>query len=157
MTEKEKEDAKKEYEAELKRVKEYYKALKETRKTELPSLYEPLIVNCELLFALAEKKNLSKEDKIEIESILSTASNGTFMVNPINDAYSFSSKGDSYSIEFTKDDMIIPVTLLTAESEITVTVSENGSSKKFDDCVVTKVERKGSTVDTFYAYVSSRL
>ena len=43
MTDKEKKDAKKEYEAERKRVKEYNKALKEARKTELPSLYEPLV------------------------------------------------------------------------------------------------------------------
>lgn len=78
------------------------------------------------------------------------------MVKPINDVYSFSSRGNTYSIEFSKDEMIIPAALLTAESKITVTVTDNGTSQVFDDCVVTKVERKGSTIDTFNAYVSSK-
>ncbi|MCQ2439493.1 MAG: hypothetical protein MJ074_07000 [Oscillospiraceae bacterium] len=156
MTDKKKKDAKKEYEAEKKHVKDYNKALKEARKTELPSLYEPLVVNCELLFALADKMNISTSDKSEIEAILKTDSNGTFLVKPINDAYSFSNTDNKYSIEFTKDEMVIPVNLLTAESTITVSVSDNGQTTKFDDCTITKVERKGKTIDTFNAYVSSK-
>ena len=39
---------------EQKRIDEYNKALKKTRETELPPLYEPLALNCELMFALAK-------------------------------------------------------------------------------------------------------
>ena len=60
-------------------------------------------MNCELLFALADKVTLTSAEKTELESILKTTNNGTFMVKPLNDAYSFSSKGNKYSIEFSKD------------------------------------------------------
>lgn len=156
MSDAEKKEAQKEYKAEQKRVKEYNKALNEARKTELPSLYEPLVLNCELLFALADQRHMTKADKNEIEALLKTETNGIFTVRPINDAYSFSNRGNTYSIEFNKEEMIIPVTLLTEESVITVSVDENGKTTEFNDCVVTKVDRKGKTIDTFDAYVSSK-
>ena len=90
MTEEEKKEVEQEYKDEQKRLKAYNKSLKETRKTELPSLYEPLVLNCELLFALADEINISNQEKSEIEAILQTGSNGVFMVDPINAHYSFS-------------------------------------------------------------------
>lgn len=75
MTEAEKKEAQQEYKEEQKSVKAYNKALKETRKTELPVLYEPLILNCELLFALADEMKISYSEKAEIEDILQTESN----------------------------------------------------------------------------------
>ncbi len=156
MTEKEKEDKEKEYKEEKKRVKEYNKALKEERKTELPSLYEPLVLNCELLFALSEQMDISESEKVEIENILETDKNGIFMVDSINDAYSFTNDENKYSIEFSKKELVIPVNLMTKEAKVTVTVSEKGKSQTFDDLVVTKVERDGETVDEFKAYVSSK-
>lgn len=156
MTEKEKEDKEKEYKEEKKRVKEYNKALKEERKTELPSLYEPLVLNCELLFALSEQMDISESEKVEIENILETDKNGIFMVDPINDAYSFTNDENKYSIEISKKELVIPVNLMTKEAKVTVTVSEKGKSQTFDDLVVTKVERDGETVDEFKAYVSSK-
>ena len=156
MTEKEKEEKEKEYKEEKKRVKEYNKALKEERKTELPSLYEPLIFNCELLFALSDQIDISESEKTEIENILETEKNGIFMVDSINDAYSFGNVDNKYSIEFSAKELVIPVNLMTKESKITVTVSEKGKSQTFDDFVVTKVERDGKTIDEFKAYVSSK-
>lgn len=155
MSDNEKKEKKKEYNEEKKRVKEYNRALKEKRKTELPSLYQPLVVNCELMFALADKMELSQSEKNEIEDILATATNGTFIVKPINDMYSFGNKDNTYSFEFTKDEMIIPVNLLTSEAKITVTVDENGTKNTYD-CSVVKVERKGDTIDTYYAHVSNK-
>ncbi|MGN0603299.1 MAG: hypothetical protein ACI4I2_04910 [Oscillospiraceae bacterium] len=96
MTEDEQKKEKQEYKEEQKRVKEYNKALKDNRKTELLSLYDPLVVNCEFLFALAEKMNIDDSEKAEIESFLQTEKNGTFMVKPINDAFSFTSKNTDY-------------------------------------------------------------
>lgn len=52
--------------------------------------------------------------------------------------------------------MIIPVNLLTADSKITVTVSDHGATRTFEDCKITKVDRSGKTIDTFKAYVSSK-
>ena len=155
LTDNEKKKQKKEYNEEKKRIEDYNKSLNESRKTELPSLYQPLIVNCELMYALADEIRLGPTEKKEIEDILSTADNGTFMVCPINDMYSFSNTGKSYSFEFTKDGMIIPANLLTAESKIKVTVDDNDTKTSFD-CTVNKVEREGSTIDSFYAHVSNK-
>ena len=156
MDEKEKKEKKKEYEEEQKRVKKYNKALKEERITELPSLYEPLVVNCELLFALADELGISDTEKADIEAILKTSTNGTFMTKPINDAYSFNDLAKQYSVSFKKDEISIPADLLTAESKVTISVTDNNKTETIDDCDVKKVVRKGSSIDTFTAYYSSK-
>ena len=157
MTEQEKKDKEKWYKEEQKRVKAYNKELNEARKTELSSMYEPLILNCELLFALADEMNISEEEKADIEAILKTDTNGIFLVKPINDAYSFSNRDNHYSVDFSRDKLLIPADLLTSGASITITVTENGSSTTFEDCVIKKVERKGTTIDTFEVEVTSKL
>lgn len=157
MTEDEKKDAEQEYKDERKRLKAYNKALRETRKTELPTLYEPLVLNCELLFALADKMNISNQEKAEIEAILQTDKNGVFLVDPINAHYSFSANTSDQSIELKKDKVIIPVNLLSADAKVVVTVADNGKSVTFGDYVVTEVKREGDSVDSFFAHVSSKL
>ena len=157
MTEKEKEEAKKEYKAEQKRLKAYNKALMEARETELPPLYEPLVLNCDLLFALANEMGISYKEQAEIEDILRTDENGVFLSDPINSCYSFTTVIGDYSIDFTKDKIIVPVNLLTASTEVIVSVSDGGKTTIFDDCVVDKVEREGDVIDTFKATISSKL
>ena len=157
MTDAEEEAAKKEYEEEKKRLKEYNKGLKESRKTELPPMYEPLILNCDLLFALAEEMNISNDEKTEIEDILQTEKNGVFLSDPVNDRYSFSASAADYSIEFAKNEIKIPANLLSAGVEIIVKVTDGGNTTTFDDCIVTKVTRDGDTIDTFIAVVASEM
>lgn len=157
MTEKEKEEAEKEYKAEQKRLKAYNKALKDARETELPPLYEPLVLNCDLLFALAGEMGISSKEKAEIEDILQTDKNGVFLSKPVNDRYSFTTAKTDYNIEFTKDKIVIPAELLAAGAEIIVSVSDGGKTTTFDDCVISKVERKGIAIDTFEATITSKL
>lgn len=156
LTDKEKKEKKQEYEDEIKRVKAYNKSMKKARVTELPSLYEPLILNCELLFALADELNISDVEKADIEAILNTNSNGIFLTKPINDAFSFSDSANQYSISLTKDDIGIPAELLTAGAKVTATVMEDGHSEVYDDCSIQKVVRKDSSIDSFIAYYSSK-
>jgi len=156
MTEIEKKAAKQEYKDEQKRIKDYNKALKESRKTELPSMYEPLVLNCELLFALADKMSISTDEQTEILAILETGTNGIFLVKPINDAYSFGGNSTENTIELSKDEIIIPANLMTAESLIAVSVKDNGVVTTIDDCVISKVEREDSTVDSFKAHIKSK-
>ena len=157
MNKEEKKKAQKEYKAEKKRVDAYNDSLKEERKTEVPSLYEPLIVNCELLFGLAEELQISDEIKAEIEAILGTETSEVFLTKPVNDAYSFTKNGSKYnSVEMTKKELIIPAKFLTSGSTITVSVYENGQKDIFDDCQITKVERKGDNLDSFVAHVTSK-
>ena len=51
-----------------KEIKNYNKLLKEERKTALPPTYEPLVLNCDLLFALAEEKNIDVKTFFETYS-----------------------------------------------------------------------------------------
>ena len=156
MSEKEKKEKKKEYEAERKRVKQYNKALKEKRKTELPEVYEPLALNCELVFTLADELKINDAEKKEVDMILQTASNGVFTVGPINDAFSFAKIGTSYTVALSKDGVIIPANVITEGSTVIVTITDNGATTAISDLTLSKVERKGGTCDTFYAHYTSK-
>ena len=145
----------KEYKAEKNKVNEYNNQLKECRKTELPELYEPLVLNCELLFALAQKKDISQSEKKEIELLLKTDNRGTFIVEPINVAYSFHNKNSKYSVNISKDGIIIPASLLTKKSKIEIAVTEGKSKQIFDDFKITKVERNGNNVSDFSVIIES--
>lgn len=151
----EKKKAKREYKQEQKRLKDYNEALKNTRKTELPSLYEPLVLNCDMLFALANELNISDAEKNNIEDILQTETNGTFLSEPINYHYSFHETPEEYKIDFSEDELVIPVNLLTTGAKVIVSVTDNDNTVTFEDCIVEKVERVGTTIDSFLAYLSS--
>ena len=157
MNEEEQKAAKQEYKAEQKRLKEYNSSLKKARETELPTLYEPFVLNCDLLFALAGEMGISEAEQAEIEAILQTDTNGVFLVKPINDRYSFSQSTNAYAIDFSKDGIDIPVHLMSSEAQVTIAVSENGETLTFDDFIVTKVDRKADTFDGFMAHLSSKL
>lgn len=156
LSESEKKSAEKAYKEELKRLKSYNKLLKKNRETELPPLYEPLVLNCDLLFALAEELNISDSEKNEIEAILQTKTNGVFLSKPINEHYSFNKQMDNYDVEVSKNEMVIPVNLLSVSSKINVAVTDNDEVTKFDDFIVKKVERKDSSIDSFKAFVYSQ-
>ena len=149
MTASEKTEAEKTFKEEQKRIKAYNKQLKANRKTELVSMYEPLILNCDLLFALAEKMNITDKEKTKIEAILQTSTNGVFLAEPINNHYSFHKPAPSHSIEFTKSEIVIPASILVANSVITVKVTDNGKTETFTDCVVTSVDRKATDIESF--------
>lgn len=155
LTKNEKKEKENQFKEEKNQAKNYNKALKEARKTELPSIYEPLVVNCELLFALADEMKISNKDKSDIEAILQTATNGTFISKPINDVYSFNNSNTKYAASVTKDKIVLPASLLTADSEIQLIVNDGTTTKTISDCKIKKVERKGKDIDSFAAYISS--
>lgn len=156
MTDNEEKEAKQKYKAEQKQLEKYYEGLKEIRKKELPPLYEPLVLNCDLLFALAKEMNISSTEKTEIEDILQSERNGVFLSDPINVRYSFFVGANDSSIEFAKNEIKIPANLLSTGAEIMVKVTDRGKTTTFDDCTVSKVERDGDGVETFVAIVTSK-
>ena len=156
LTDEEKKERKAEYKEEKKRLDAYNKALKETRKTELPPLYEPLVLNCDLLFALAAELEIDYAEQVKIQNILQTAENGIFLSHPVNDRYSFAPATADYAIEFTKDKIVVPANLLTRGARIVVTLKNDSGTETFDDWTVTKVEREGSDLSSFYEYISSK-
>lgn len=155
MTEKEKKAAEKEYKAEKKRLKDYNRSLEKTRETELAPLYEPLLLNCDLLFALAEEMRIDTRQQAQIEAILQTDTNGVFLVEPVNERYAFASSMSDYHADLSKNGIVIPAKLLTPDAVVTVTAADSGKAVTFDDCTVDKVEREGGDFDTFFVNLSS--
>lgn len=147
-TEKEKDEAKK-----------YNKAVKEARKTELPSVREALVLNCELLFALADKLNVSKEEKATINRILnSSAGEDTFLVKPLTERFTFNNKEKSdYEIEFKGDKIILPVNMISADFVIKVTVKDKNKSTVFQDWKIQSVDRnKSKNIEDFTVELTSK-
>lgn len=152
MSEGQKKEAEKEYKENVKKSDAYNDSLVKARKTELPPLYEPLIINCDLLFGLAEKLQISNSKKDEVEKILQTANNGIFLSNTINDKYSFTPNQKEYHILLEKNKVIIPVSLLNSGCIVNVTISDGNDIVYSDECTIKEVKREGETIDTFNAY-----
>lgn len=156
LTKEEKESLKKQQKEEKKRIDAYNKALEKTRETELPPLYEPLVLNCDLLFALAKKMDIIATEQTKISKILKTETNGIFLSDPINQKYSFNPIARDYTVDISKESIIVPADLLTQGATLIVTVVDGDKSTVFDDFEVKAVERTGDSIDTFKAEYSSK-
>ena len=147
-------------------VKKYNKLLKEERKTALPQVYEPLKVNCDLLFALAEEMNISDEEKNKIDNLLHPSGSSLFLNSALDQKYWFNSEPDEnqekkegLEIEYGGNGMILPVPVLTEQAEITVSIKEKDSDDLtvIEDWEIEKVEREiENDVSTFEAAYTSK-
>lgn len=138
-------------------LKKYNKKLEERRKRELPPIYEPLYLNCELLFLLAENTNISKVEKEKIESML-YGENGVFLTEPLIYTYCFQNidKLNDYSIEYEKGKLEIPVILLSEKSKVKLTVSRGKEKMEFDKWEIEEVlrDKKGNIKSSVAEYVN---
>lgn len=88
---------------EEKEIKEYNKKRKEEREYELPPILEPLELNCQLLFALAEKKKISESEKKTIDSILHNDNDYLFLLSPLDDLYWYNLSEEYKNIDYAND------------------------------------------------------
>lgn len=132
-----------------KEAEQINKARETKRKTELPPVYEPLWINCTLLFSLAQQYDVPVNEKTEIEAILHGNKIPLFLVEPLDDVCWFDQKDHSNeateSIVFNKSDLSIPAKYLCDDYKIIVELKENNSTTEFDDWKVIKIERKKDT------------
>lgn len=149
-------EEKKQRKAEQKELDKYNKSLKEARKTELPPIYEPLVLNCDLLFSLEEHIVISDAEKEKIKGILRTENNGVFISKPVNDRYSFGAKSKTEDIEFKKDELILPASLLSDNATIKVTLKNKDGQTVYEDWIVDKVKREDKSISTFKTFLSSK-
>lgn len=140
-----------------KEIEAYNTQKKLERETELPPVYEPLKLNLDLLYALADEIGLSDKDKQEMEDILYVDGKSLFVSEPMNNKYR-NTENKTFDISFTGRDLMIPVTQLTPEAEVIVTVNNSdGTSTVLDDWMTTKVERKGKgNVSSYIATYHSK-
>lgn len=112
-------------------IKQYNKMLKEARKTELPPVYEPLQLNCDLLLALAKELKVSTSEQKKIDNILHPEGEILFLTTPL-EAASWSNplelKMDLSEIDFAGNAIKLPAALISDGAVIEVSIKEKNSS-----------------------------
>ena len=134
---------------EKKQIKEYNKSLKEQREVELPPVYEPLLLNCELLFALADELSISNVEKNKIEGILRNNNDRLFLTDTLEKEYSFFKTTSEYEAQFDKDTIVLPAVCVSEKATVKVSVTNAGKVTVYDDWKVKEVERSTKEVDSF--------
>ena len=143
-------------------VKQYNKLLKKERKTELPPVSEALYLNCDLLFALAEKQNIPEKEKKRIDSILHENGERIFLTEPLDDRFWFypvnkEKNADEIEAEFTGEDLTIPAVYLTDRYQVQVTIAGDDGVVTMNDWIIKKVSRpKSGECSEFKAVLSSQ-
>ena len=143
---------------EKKEIKNYNKYLKSQRKKALPPVDEPLYLNCELLFALADQLEISEEEQQKIDAILHENGDSLFLTATLDEKFWFGDSGnkeinlDDLDIEFDGDKLNIPTACVSDQSIITVKVND----KSIDEWSISKVKRpKKSKVSEYIATYES--
>ena len=149
-------------------IKNYNKMLKEQRNVAMPPIYEPLQLNCDLLFSLAEELDISDGEKNKIYGLLHPSGEPIFLTEAIDNLYYFEddrpseekeSEEEAFEIEYAGNGVILPVANLTDDPVITVTVKEKESGEEtvFTDWTIDKVARdKEDDISTFEVALTSK-
>lgn len=141
-------------------IKKYNKMLKETRKTELPPISEPLRLCCELLYAVADEMNVEEAKKQEIDKILHEGGRDLFLNLVIDSNCRFFADNTDPKIadmttSFDGAELQIPVLLVTTNSKIVVSAIADNGTTTFDDWKLDEVERNGDDINGFTATYKS--
>ena len=144
-----------------KEIKEYNKMLVEERKTKLSPIYEPLRLNCDLLFGLANELQISDAEQKKIERILhgSDRKENLFFNNVLDGKYYFETPDslDYDDISLEKGVLSIPVSMVSDETKITANIGTGMASVTADDWELKKVDRKTQgDITTFIAQYTSK-
>lgn len=142
---------------EKKQIEEYNKSLEKERKTDLPPVYEPLRLNCELLLGIIEERGLEDWEFEQVDGILSGSGEGLFLTLPLNDRYSLY-ETEPYLAQMELYEMgvcSIPVVFLSEASCMRVTVTDGGKEYVYEDWEIDKVERPKKNIESFTADVWS--
>ncbi len=141
---------------EKKQIKKYNKSLKEQREVELPPVYEPLVLNCDLLFALAGELDISQDEKNRIEGILRNDEDVLFISESLDNKYSFSPGKMVFDAQFDKDTFVIPLACVSEQSVVKVTITNNGGRTVYDDFIVKKVDRPSDGLAAYTVRYTSK-
>lgn len=132
---------------EKKDINNYNKLLQEARKIELPPVYEPLYLNCDLLFSLADILNLSSVEKSKVDKILHGAKGEALFLDAILDNCYWFNKTNEVEIDYVctldTESLTVPANLVSNATTIKIVIhSADGTTSTFEDWTVKKVDRK---------------
>lgn len=140
-------------------IEAYNKLLRAERKAELPPVYEPLLLNCQLLFALADELNVGEEESRRIDGMLHPNGAALFLTSPLDALYWLDSAPEPAregEVTFSGESLELPAHLLSESAEIVVTVELEGSTTEFSDWTLKKVSRPdANALPSFSAQYSS--
>lgn len=140
-------------------IKTYNKWLDEERKIALPPVYQPLVVNCDLLFGLAKELNVSDSQKTKINNMLHSGDTPLFLIPQLESKYWFdkTEKMDDPVIELDGNDLSIPAAYIAQGTTIKVTVTHDGKDTVYEDWTLDEVKRgKKGGIETFVAEFESK-
>lgn len=116
---------------------------------------ESLYLNCDLLFALADKLDISQLEKDKIDSILHDNNKQMFLTKALDNRFWFDHKNDmvkakDITLEFNGKKLVVPATCVTDRSSIIVSVKRGKKKHVIKDWKVKEVVRpKNSKVSDF--------
>ncbi len=142
--------------SEKKKIKAYNEALEDKRETELPETYEPLAINCELLFAVSNNLYISQADKDHIDGILSDGGDSIFLTKPIRNIFTFKPTNMFFSSKYEKDKLTLPVSCVSQGAKIKVTVTSGDKSVVYEDWKIDEVERPKKDFSSFKVIYKSK-
>lgn len=128
--------------AQKKEIKNYNKFLEQERKTEVPPVSEPLMLNLDLLFALADEINISDSQKNTINKMLHPDDNPIFLSSTLDNLYRFETAAiELQNVKFEGGKITFPAEYISDVSQIKITVKSGSDSKSFEDWSVDSVKR----------------
>ncbi len=147
--------------AEKKAIKEYNKFLQEERETAPPPVYEPLLLNCELLFSIAEKMDISASEAERINGILHGDGKALFLAESLQNYFHWTDKAEETNygeaISFNGTKITIPAHLVAEGTGIVLTAVYDGQQTVITDWTVSKVKRDAlDQLNDFTVTYSSR-
>lgn len=160
----EKETPKDATKAEKEEISNYNKMLKEERKKALPPVYEPLVINCELLFALSDERNLSAAEQAKVDGILHGNNEPLFLVDTVDSAFwkvapqAHAIDVSAINFNFDGTKITIPAQYISGDATIVATINAD-TTITVTDWAVEKVERKkdAGIADFTATYVSKEI
>ena len=142
-----------------KEIDAYNKGQTEARKTALPPVSEALVLNCDLLFSLADQIGADEAERQKIKGILYGNGDVLFLNPFLNSLYSDAAAPEQADIEVSFDgkEIRIPARFLTDSTEISVGgLDSSGKVFTIGGWTVKSVERKkNANVETFTAVLTS--
>ncbi len=140
-------------------IEKYNEMLKERRETELPPVYEPLLINCELLFSLASEMDIPEEEKTRVSNILHHNGAYLFLSKPVDNMFKFDAEEINTAdidISFDGEEISIPASYLSSTAKIKVRIESGSKVYEFSDFVIEEIERESKKdVDRFIVTYTS--
>ncbi|MDE7121952.1 MAG: hypothetical protein K2O42_07320 [Oscillospiraceae bacterium] len=146
---------------EKKQIRQHNKSLIEKRKTELPEIYEPLAVNCDLLFSLVNSMDLSDAEKKRVEDILYNnnpdgSSQDLFLTQQVRNWFSVHQDVEQkVSARFDGETLELPVSCLASGATITMIIQDGKNRTTYKDWKIKQVNRSSGNFNQFQAIYTS--